>query len=382
MTMEGTLPNGGLQLRSTVTRDGTVELELADVAVAPPADDQVVVRIEASPINPSDIIPMLAGADPEQARFGGAADRPKVTLPLSPEAARGAAARAGHPLPIGLEGAGMVVAAGKDAQALLGKRVAFLSLSLGAFGHYTTVSVNDCVLLPDGVSAREAADVFVNPLTALAMVETLRQTGQTALIHTAAASNLGRMLVRICKEDGVPLVNIVRRQEQVELLRGLGAEHVCDSSLPSFREDLREALRATGATVAFDAIGGGTMASQLLAAMEASAAEREGGYSPYGSSAQKWVNVYGYLDPSPIVIPHVSYGLTWAVEGWAMPPILAKAGAERAGELRQRVLDNLTTTFASTYGHEISLAQALQRDAMLGYCRLATGRKYLINPWL
>lgn len=381
--MMGTdLPDAGLQLRSTVTAEGRLVVDLAEVAVPRPGASQVVVRVEAAPVNPSDIMPMLAGADPSAADFGGTADRPVVTIALPAEARPALSGRVGQPLPIGLEGAGVVVAAGADAQHLLGKRVAFLSLMMGAFAQYCTVSMTDCAPLPEGVTARQGADVFCNPLTALAIVETLHQTGRKALVHTAAASNLGQMLVRICREDGIGLVNVVRKAEHVELLRSLGAEHVCNSTDPAFEEDLAGALAATGATVAFDAIGGGPMASRLLKAMEAAAAARMPAYSPYGSTEMKTVYVYGELDHSPLPLTRESYGMLWGVEGWAMPPILERAGPERAMQLTRRVLDGITTTFASSYGHEVSLAEALRSDVMHGYCRKATGQKYLINPAL
>jgi NADPH:quinone reductase-like Zn-dependent oxidoreductase len=283
---------------------------------------------------------------------------------------------------IGLEGAGRVVAAGKNAGELLGRTVAVMSLASGLYSQYRTVSAAECVPLPEGITAQEGAAVFVNPLTALAMVESMRQEGHTALVHTAAASNLGQMLVKICQEDQVPLVNVVRRQAQVDLLRGLGAKHVCNSSSPNFREELFQALDETGATLAFDAIGGGTTISTLISAIEAVAASRMPGYSPYGSFQHKQVYVYGHLDTSPTVLTHFGYGMIWGVGGWAMPMVLDRAGPERAAALRQRVLTGLKTTFVSRYTREISLAEALQRDVMIAYNRQATGEKYLIRPTL
>ncbi|MDG2001730.1 MAG: zinc-binding dehydrogenase [Novosphingobium sp.] len=378
--MSDVLPNGGLQIRSTVTEAGKLEIVLAHVPILQPEADQLVVRVEAAPINPSDIIPLLAGNNPADATFEGPADEPRVMIDLSPDAQSALAGRVGQAMPVGLEGAGIVVAAGEQAQHLLGKRVAFLSLSAGSFGEYCTVALSECAPLPEGVTAREGADLFCNPMTVMAMVETLAQMGETAMIHTAAASNLGQMLVKVCAQDGIPLVNVVRREEHVELLRRMGAEHVCNSSTPTFGEDLARAVAATGATVAFDAIGGGTMASELLVAMEAGAAARMPAYSAYGSRDMKHVYIYGLLDPGPTQLSRQGYGMLWNVEGWAMPPILERAGAERAMALTQRVVDNITTTFASDYGHEISLAEALQRESMLGFCRKATGEKYLIVP--
>jgi NADPH:quinone reductase-like Zn-dependent oxidoreductase len=376
------LPDGALQVRSTLGEDGTLVLELARVAIASPNDDQVVVRIEATPINPSDLMLLLAGADAAGARFEGTPERPKFTAHLSREAVKANSSRIAQSLAVGLEGAGCVVAAGKNAQALLGRRVAVLSMSAGMFGQYCTVSMDECLPVPDEVSAWQSAGLFCNPLTALAIVETLRQTGRNAMVQTAAASNLGQMLVRICREDGITLVNIVRRHEHVELLQSIGALYVCNSSAPTFRDDLLSALRATRAAVAFDAIGGGTMASELLSGMEAAAVERLRGYAPYGSSEPKRVYIYGRLDSSPTIVPKGNYGLVWGIEGWAMPPILEKAGAARVREFTQRIVANVRTTFASRYGREISLAQVLHREVMLGYCRRATAEKYLINPWL
>lgn len=366
---------------STIDSDGRVEIRLADLQLSAPGDDQVIIKVEAAPINPSDLMPLLAGADPADADFGGLPNDPVVVAPLPDEARALAAGRIGHSMPVGLEGAGTVIAAGENGASLLGKRVAFLSMSMGSLAHYCMVAVNDCMPLPDDVSFDEGADLFCNPMTAVAMVETLYQTGQKAMIHTAAASNLGQMLAKVCAEDGIPLVNVVRRREQVELLRSIGATHVCNSSVPTFAEDLAQAVSETGATMAFDAIGGGAMASALLAAMEKAAAGRMPSFSPYGSAEMKRVYLYGHLDPSATILPRAGYGMLWSVEGWAMPPILERAGRERTLELTQRVARNLKTTFASGYGMRLSLAEALQRDAMLAYCSQATGQKCLVTPW-
>lgn len=380
--MNQALPASSLAIRSRLDADGTLAITLESVAVRPPANDEVTIRVEAAPINPADLIPLLAGADPAAARFDGTAARPRVLAQL-PAAALGVqAGRIGRSLHVGLEGAGLVIAAGPGAQDLLGKRVAVLSMVEGLYAQHCTVPRHECAPLPDGVSPRQGAGLFCNPLTALAMVETLRQTGEQAMVHTAAASSLGQMLVRICAEDGVPLVNIVRRPEQAGLLRELGARHVCDSSQPAFAEDLHAALLATGATAAFDAVGGGMMAHDLLAAMERAAVERTGNYSPFGSSEAKHVYIYGGLDPSSTRLPRRGYGMTWHVSGWAMPPILTKAGQARTAELMARIASGITGTFASHYAKEISLAEALRPAAMRDYCRLATGRKFLINPQL
>jgi NADPH:quinone reductase len=377
--MTANLPSHGLQLTSTLGKDGALVIELAEMPVGQPGPDEVIVRIEAAPINPSDLVALLASADPAAARFEGTAARPRVTAHLSPGAQRAHAGRVGKVEAVGLEGAGVVVAGGKNAEGLVGKKVAVLSLGRGMFAQYRKVAAAECVPLLEGTTAAEAADVFVNPLTALAMVETMRLESHKGLIHTAAASNLGQMLVKICREDNVPLVNIVRRPEHVTLLRGLGAKHVCNSSAPSFRDDLMKAVRDTGATLAFDAIGGGPMAGIILEAVEAVAASQLPEYSPYGSFQPKQVYIYGLLDSAPTLLNR-GYGMLWGVGGWLMPPILERVGAERAGALRQRVVSNLKTTFASHYTRTISLAEVLQRDTMLAYHRQATGEKYLIDP--
>jgi NADPH:quinone reductase-like Zn-dependent oxidoreductase len=376
------LPSQGLQLLSTLEADGTLRLRLAEEPIVQPGPDEVVLRLEAVPINPSDLMTLLAAADPAKARGGGSAGRPEVTIPLAPEAAQAYAGRFGLPLEPGLAGAGTVVAAGGNCERMIGRRVAALSMRQGTFGQYVTVANAECALLPQGVSSRDAADVFCNPMTALAIAETVRLEGHGALIHTAAASNLGRMLLRICREDGIPLVNIVRREQQAAQLVALGADHVCNSSAPDFAEQLRAAVAATGATIAFDAIGGGTMPGLLLETMETVAAADMGFYSPYGSLGLKQVFIYGHLDASPTVLHNSRYGMLWDVRHWAMPQTLARVGPARAAEMQQRVLAGLKTTFASSFTREISLAEALDPETIAAYARMATGEKFLINPTL
>lgn len=380
--MTANLPTSGRQIQSTLEADGTLRLTLAEAEVIQPSDDQVVIAVEAAPINPSDLMTMLASADPGQASFGGAANTPAVTARISSEEAETRKGRFGQSLPIGLEGAGTVIAAGSNAKHLMGRKVAALSLAGGTFGQYVTVGAADCAPLPDDVSTREGAGVFCNPLTALAIVETARLEGHSAMIQTAAASNLGQMLVRICQEDGIPLVNIVRRQEQVDLLRGMGAQYVCNSSEPTFHEDLRKAVGETGARIAFDAIGGGTMVSELHLAMEDAAVARMPYYSPYGSSELKQVYVYGYLDKSPMVLPTGKFGMLWDIRQWYMGATLERIGPERTGELQQRILTGLKTTFASHFSREISLSEVLDQDIMNAYSSLRTGEKFLIDPRL
>jgi NADPH2:quinone reductase len=211
------------------------------------------------------------------------------------------------------------------------------------------------------------------------MVETMRREGHTALVHTAAASNLGQMLNRICLADKVGLVNIVRKQEQVELLRALGAAHICDSSSPTFSEDLTQALVATGATLAFDAVGGGKLASQILTCMETAANLNAKEYSRYGSTVHKQVYMYGMLDRSPTELTR-NFGMAWGIGGWLLTPFLQKIGHAAGQKLRERVAAELKTTFASHYGKEISLAEALRLDVLAAYAKFSTGDKYLINP--
>ncbi|HYW26692.1 MAG TPA: zinc-binding dehydrogenase [Terriglobales bacterium] len=376
--MSGQVPAQALQLRSLVTSSRTVELSLVDVDVPAPEPHQVVVRVEAAPINPSDLGLLLAGADVGQATAGGTTDRPVVTAPISAAAARAVAARVGQSMPVGNEGAGTVVASGASdaARALLGRVVAVAGGAM--YSQYRCVAASACLELPQGAGAAEGAASFVNPMTALGMVETMRMEGRTALVHTAAASNLGQMLNRLCIEDQIPLVNIVRSPAQVELLRSAGAAHVCDSSSDAFMGDLIEALRATSATLAFDAVGGGELASRILACMEA-AISAGAEYSRYGSSVHKQVYIYGALDRRPTELTR-SFGTAWGVGGWLLTPFLQKAGPEKVAAMRRRVAEELTTTFASSFTDEVSLAGALRLDAIAVYARQATGKKYLVTP--
>ena len=371
-------PEQALELRSLVTETGTVELTLVEVDVPVPSTDDVLVRVEAAPINPSDLGLLLAGADVGEARASGTAERPVVTAPLDAGAARAATARIGQSMAVGNEGAGRVVAAGLGdaAQALLGRTVAIAGG--GMYTQYRCVPATACLPLPDGVSAAEGAAAFVNPMTALAMVETMRAEGHTGLVHTAAASNLGQMLNRICLEDGVPLVNVVRSPAQADLLRAAGAAFVCDSSSGTFMDELTAALRATSATLAFDAVGGGTLASRILTAMEA-ALTAGAEFSRYGSTVHKQVYLYGSLDRGPTELRR-SYGMAWGVGGWLLTPFLIAAGSERVEAMRQRVAAGLTTTFASHFSERVTLAGALDLDALADYSHMGTGRKFLVTP--
>jgi len=369
------IPQTGLQLRSIIKSSGELELSLAEVPVGQPAGDEVLVRVEASPLNPSDLGLLLGPADLSTLKSSGGVTTAKVPEQFL----KAMKARLDESMPVGNEGAGVVMAAGPDpaAQALMGKTVALLGGAM--YGQYRTVKAGDVLPLPAGANAADGASCFVNPLTALGMTETMRAEGHTALVHTAAASNLGQMLNRICLKDGIELVNIVRSAEQAKILKDIGAKHVVDSTSPGFQDELTAALIETGATIAFDAIGGGKLASQILSGMEAAANARGGAYSRYGSSVFKQVYIYGSLDPRPSELAR-NYGLSWSVGGWLLTPFLAKLGAEGTARLRQRVADELKTTFASHYTAEISLAEALKPEVIAAYNKKTTGEKYLINP--
>jgi NADPH:quinone reductase-like Zn-dependent oxidoreductase len=367
------------QLRSLVTPGGQLRLSVETVDTPRPGEREVLVRVEAAPVNPSDLGLLLAMADVSEAVTGGSAGEPILTAPIAESAMRSLVARVGEAMPVGNEGAGVVVAAGDspEAQALLGRTVGFLG---GAtYAEYCLASPRTCLPLPEGANPVDGASSFVNPLTALGMVETMRREGHTGLVHTAAASNLGQMLNRICLADGVPLVNIVRRPEQVALLRDLGAEYVCGSSEPTFEADLVAALRATGATLAFDAVGGGPLAGQILNAMEAAIVPPDAPYNRYGSDVRKQVYVYGALDRRPIEL-HRRFGFSWGVGGWLLTPFLAQTSREDLARLRQRVADELTTTFASHYTDQISLHEVLNVEALQRCARQATGQKFLLRP--
>lgn len=371
------VPTTCLELRSTVTDDGVVTLAVQRAEVAPPGDDEVVVRVEAAPINPSDLGMLFAGADLSTvAAVDG--DLPAVSASLGPAVLAAQAGRLGIPMPTGNEGGGTVIAAGASeaAQALLGKVVGFLSGN--AYAQYRAVNAAACLAMADGTDPADAAAAFVNPLTALGMVETMRAEGHTALIHTVGASNLGLMLNRICIDDGVGLVNIVRKPEHVEQLRQAGATRVVDSSADSFIADLTDALRATGATIAFDAIGGGEMAGTLLSCMEKVASEGDE-FSRYGSNTHKQVYIYGGLDRGPTTLRR-DFGMSWSLGGWLLTPFLMKIGPEGGSRLRQRVADEIATTFASTYGMRLSLSDVVDPDQVRRYGRMATGEKALVTP--
>jgi NADPH2:quinone reductase len=368
----------GLELRSTVDDAGTLTLSLEEVTLSAPADDEVIVRVEAAPINPSDLGLLLGPADVSTIATTGSAARPTATFTIPRERLGGVRARIGQSLPVGNEGAGTVIAAGDSAKALIGRKVGMLGGAM--YTQYRKLKMRDVVPLPEGTSAADGAALFVNPLTALSFVETMRMEGHKAIVHTAAASNLGQMLQKICLADGVPLVNIVRSAAQAEILAGIGATHVLDSSAPDFRARLVDAIAETGATIAFDAIGGGALGSDIVQAMEQAASRAPGEYSRYGSNTFKQLYIYGALDLSPTVLNRLAFGFQWSVGGFLLTPFLQQAPKETVAAMRQRVLDELTTTFASHYSATIGLAEALSPDVLRAYERKATGEKYLIDP--
>jgi NADPH:quinone reductase-like Zn-dependent oxidoreductase len=370
-------PLTGLELRSTVSSDGKLTLTLEPVTLTPPGPDEVIVRVEAAPINPSDLGLLLGPADLATLQPGGTRDRPTLTAAI-PQARLGAMkARLDTPMPVGNEGAGTVVQAGENVAGLLGKKVGMIGGAM--YAEYRKIAARDCIPLPEGASAADGASMFVNPLTALAFVETLRAEGHKALVHTAAASNLGQMLNRICIADGVPLVNVVRSEAQAAILRDIGAKYIVDSSAEGFREKLTDAIAETGATLAFDAIGGGKLANTILHAMEAAANRNATEYSRYGSSTFKQVYIYGALDLGPTELDR-GYGFAWGVSGFLLTPFLMKLGMEGTMRLRARVAAELKTTFASHYTATISLAEALDPTVVAAYAKKATGEKYLIDP--
>ena len=368
----------GLQLRSLVKASGELEVSLISQATPTPTANEVVIRIEATPINPSDLGLLFGAADLGTIKVSSGANA-TITAQIPERAMKGMVGRLNQSLPVGNEGAGVVVAAGSsaEAQALLGKTVALLGGAM--YAQYRCIAADQCLVLPPDTTPAEGASCFVNPLTSLGMVETMRREGHKALMHTAAASNLGQMLNKICIKDNIALVNIVRKPEQAALLKGIGAKYVCDESSPTFMVDLTQALVDTGATIAFDATGGGDLAGRILTCMEAALNRTATEYSRYGSTTHKQVYIYGGLNTSPTEFVR-NFGFSWSMGGWLLFPFLQKIGPKAAQTLRNRVAAELKTTFASSYSKVISLQEALQPEAIAIYGQRATGAKYLINP--
>jgi len=371
----------GLQLRSLVKPSAELELSLVSVDTPEPAADEVVVRVQATPLNPSDIGLLFGAADVRTARLLGSGTQSVMTMKIPEANMKSMAARLNQSMPVGNEGAGVVVAAGTApaAQALLGKTVSILAGAM--YSQYRTVKADSCLVLPASASAADGASCYINPLTALGFVETMRHEGHKAIVHTAAASNLGQMLNKICIKDGIDIVNIVRSPAQAAILKNLGASYVVDSSAATFLDDLTSALVATGATLAFDATGGGKLAGQILTCMEAALNNTAKEYSRYGSVTHKQVYLYGGLDTSPTTFNR-SFGMSWGMGGWLVFPYLQKLGSAKLLELKARVAAELKTTFASHYAKEISLVEVLSLEAIAAYGARTTGTKYLMNPSL
>jgi NADPH:quinone reductase-like Zn-dependent oxidoreductase len=369
----------GLQLRSLIKKSGELEISLLNVPTPEPGPDEVVVRVEATPINPSDLGLLVGAADLTTAKASGTKDAPVITAQVPEAGMRAMAGRLDESMPVGNEGAGVVIATGSSdaAKALMGRTVAMIGGAM--YAQYRCLKVHECLPLPAGITPAEGASCFVNPLTALGMTETMRREGHKALVHTAAASNLGQMLNKICIKDGIPLVNIVRSEAQAGILRNIGAKYIVDSTSPTFMDDLTQALVETGATIAFDAIGGGRLAGQILTGMEIAANKTAKVYSRYGSNVHKQVYIYGGLDTRPTELVR-SFGMTWGVGGWLLFPFLMKIGQADGARLRQRVVDELKTTFASHYTKVVSLQEALDPANIAVYAKRSTGEKFLINP--
>ena len=371
------LPETYKELRTEVTADNELKLYLETCPMPSLADHEVLIKVEASPINPSDIGLLLATADIRTLKVDGSGDDAVATLQVPAGLMGYVKGRIGESMAAGIEGAGTVVAAGSDAQALLGKVVS--TAASGMYSEYRKAPAQACIPAKEGIIAKQAASSFVNPMTVLAIVETMRADGQKALINTAAASNLGKMLIKVCNDDSVPLVNIVRKDEHVKELKALGAEHVCNSSDDDFHKQLVAAIDATGAMVAFDATGGGELADKILKAMEVVAVKNETEYSRYGSNTHKQVYIYGGLDRRPTTLSR-SFGLNWGVSGWLLMPALGRLGGEIVAKIRTRVANEIDTTFASEYQAEVSLAEALTEDVILAYAKQASGMKFLVCP--
>lgn len=375
--MKDSAATSGLELRSTITSSGELAISLEEAPIPEPAADEVVVRVEATPLNPSDFGVLVGPGNVATLRAVGTAERPAVRGEVSPAGLAAVRARLDQPLRVGNEGAGVVVRAGAAAQALVGKVVA--TRTPGMYAQYRVAKVADCIVMPDGTAPRDAASAFINPLTVLGMIETMRREGYTGIVHTAAASNVGQMLVRACNAEGIPLVNVVRSAEQARTLEAIGARHVVDSTSPDFAAALTDAIAETGAMLAFDAVGGGTMAATLLHAMESAALRKTSGYLRYGTPVPKQVYIYGALDPRPTEVPR-TFGMAWGIGGWLLTWCMHKIGAEAEARLRERVAREIHTTFATTYGSELGLAELVDPAVLAAANKRATGAKILIDP--
>ena len=369
------------EIRSEITSEGKLNLSIATSDVPIPGDDEVLIKVEASPINPSDLGLLISfAADLDSISSSGSGDETVTTMGIHPGLMQSMKPRLDKSMQVGNEGGGVIVDAGKNVKDLIGKTVGVAGGAM--YSQYRCLPAISCLVMNDGTTSAEAASSFVNPLTALGFTETMKLENHTALVHTAAASNLGQMLVKICLADDIPLVNIVRKQEHVDLLKNLGAKYICNTSDEDFMKCLIDCLVETGATLGFDATGGGNegkLAGQILSAMEIAANKNATEYSRYGSDTYKQVYIYGGLDPTPTVLNR-SFGLSWGLGGWLLTPFIGKVGMEKFQEMRDRVAKEIKTTFASNYTKEVSLEEMLAPDAIKTYAKQATGTKYLVTP--
>ena len=369
------------EIRSEITSEGKLKLSIATSDVPIPGDDEVLIKVEASPINPSDLGLLISfAADLDSISSSGSGDETVTTMGIHPGLMQSMKPRLDKSMQVGNEGGGVIVDAGKNVKDLIGKTVGVAGGAM--YSQYRCLPAMSCLVMNDGTTSAEAASSFVNPLTALGFTETMKLENHTALVHTAAASNLGQMLVKICLADDIPLVNIVRKQEHVDLLKNLGAKYICNTSDEDFMKCLIDCLVETGATLGFDATGGGNegkLAGQILSAMEIAANKNATEYSRYGSDTYKQVYIYGGLDPTPTVLNR-SFGLSWGLGGWLLTPFIGRVGMEKFQEMRDRVAKEIKTTFASNYTKEVSLEEMLAPDAIKTYAKQATGTKYLVTP--
>ena len=369
------------EIRSEITSEGKLNLSIVTLDVPTPSDDEVLIKVEASPINPSDLGLLISfAADLDSISSQGSGDDTVTTMGIHPGLMQSMKPRIDKSMKVGNEGGGVIVDAGKNAKDLIGKTVGVAGGAM--YSQYRCLPAMSCLVMNEGTTSAEAASSFVNPLTALGFTETMKLENHSALVHTAAASNLGQMLVKICLADDIPLVNIVRKEEHVELLKNLGAKYICNTSDENFMKNLIDCLVETGATLGFDATGGGNegkLAGQILSAMEVAANKNATEYSRYGSDTYKQVYIYGGLDPTPTVLNR-SFGLSWGLGGWLLTPFIGRVGTEKFQEMRDRVAREITTTFASSYTKEVSLEEMLEPDAIKTYAKQATGTKYLVTP--
>ena len=369
------------EIRSTVTAEGEIEISIAGAEKPQPGENEVLIRVEASPVNPSDLGLLISfAADLDSLSVSGSGESTVAKMKIHKGLMKAVKPRIGQSMKVGNEGGGVIEDAGSNAKDLIGKTV---GLAGGAmYSQYRCVPATNCLVMNDDTTSREAASSFVNPLTALGFIETMKLENHSALINTAAASALGQMLIKICRADSIPLVNIVRKSEHVDLLESINAEYICNSSAPGFMDELVNAVVATGATLGFDATGGGNegkLAGQILSAMEIAANKSAKEYSRYGSDTFKQVYIYGGLDQTPTILNR-SFGMQWALGGWLLTPWIGKFGMEIFQKMRERVANEIKTTFATHYTREISFEEMLQPETIRAYAKQATGEKYLVTP--